>query len=261
MAVADPLGTVNTTNVDASTVLTSSVQVKNSSGTVLRAVNYTWVTNGFNGATVPDTITTTNDAGQQSKIQYGYDTYYGQVTDVYEYDFGLSLKRHTVTTYLNGANTNPNPHIFNLPTQVLVKDSSGNTISRTDMAYDGNSLTLVTGALSHDDISYGTSATVRGNLTSVTRYSNASAGTGAVARNFYYDTLGNLITAQLDCCNQMTFAFTATTQYSQPDSVTRGPSGGPQFTSGFTYDPDNSLLLANTDENRQITQYQYDSME
>ncbi len=62
MAVTDPLGTVNTTNVDASTGLTSSVQVKNSSGTVLRAVNYTWVTNGFNGATVPDTITTTNAA-------------------------------------------------------------------------------------------------------------------------------------------------------------------------------------------------------
>ncbi len=224
-----------------------------------REVDYTWGSGGFSGAIVPDTITTTNDAGQQSKIQYGYDTYWGQTTDVYEYDFGLQLKRHTVTTYLNGANVNTSVHIFNLPTQVVVKDGSGNTVARTDMAYDSTSITAVTGAAGHDDSGYSASFTTRGNLTSVTRYSNASAGTGALTRTFSYDSLGNMISAQLDCCNQKAFNFSSTTQYSSPDSVVRGPSGT-QFTSSYTYDPDTGLLLTSTDENGQTTSYQYDSM-
>src|SRR5215471_19101558 len=85
--------------------------------------------------------------------------------------------------------------------------------------------------------------------TSVTRYANASAGTGSFTRSFNYDTLGNLISAQLDCCNLKQFNFSSVTQYSEPDSVKRGPTGGPQFTTSYAYNPDSGLLLTTTDEN------------
>ncbi|HZI55335.1 MAG TPA: hypothetical protein VFF39_01100, partial [Verrucomicrobiae bacterium] len=214
MAVSDPLGTTTTTNLDQFSGMTSSVQTKDSSNTVLRTVNYTWSP----GLPLPGTITTTlNDTGQQSSIQYAYDqmSNVGNPTDVYEYDFGMVLKRHTVTTYQNG--TNLNYRILTLPTRVVVKDGAGNIISRTDMAYDGGTLVSVTGDGNHDDINYGASFTVRGNLTSVTRYANAAAGTGAVTRNFAYDTLGNLRTADLDCCNSKTFNFSSSTHYAYPD--------------------------------------------
>jgi RHS repeat-associated protein len=255
--ITDPNGNSISSSLDPISGLATSVITKDSSNATLSTISYAWTTGGLSGATLPGTITTTNDAGQQSSIQYGYDLN-DETTDVYEYDFGLQLKRHTVTTYLNSNNTTH--HILNLPTQILVKDGSGNTIARTDMAYDGTALTSVTGAANHDDVGYPASFTVRGNLASVTRYGNAGAGTGAFTRSFYYDSLGNLLTAQLDCCNQKTFNFTVNTQWSFPDSITRGPSGGPQFTTSYTYDPDSSLLLASTDENGQQTQYRYDSM-
>jgi RHS repeat-associated protein len=259
-AITDPNGNSSITNLDPNTGQPTSVQLKDSSNNVLRASSYTWTTTGSApvSTVLSSIVTTLSDSGQQSKIAYGYDPW-ANVTDIYEYDFGLTLLRHTVTTYLTTGDYGTF-NLVNRPTQILMKDGNGNTVARTDMAYDGIPLTSVTGAADHDDTSFSTSFTTRGNLTSVTRYSNASAGTGAVTHNFNYDTLGNTITEQLDCCNQKTFSFSSTTQYAFPDSVTRGPSVGPQFTSSYTYDPDSSLLLTSTDENGQTTHYQYDSM-
>jgi RHS repeat-associated protein len=239
--------------------LTSSVQVRDSSNTLKRQADYTWGTTGFPpvSTVLSNIVTTLSDTGQQSKVAYGYDPW-ANITDVYEYDFGLTLKRHTVTSYLTTGDY-VTFHVVDLPTQVLVKDSGDNTIARTDIAYDGGTLTSITGAANHDDQSYSSSFTTRGNATSVTRYANAAAGTGGITRNFTYDSLGNLTSAQLDCCSQKVFNFSTTTQYSFPDSITRGPTGT-QFTTSYTYDPDNSLLLTSTDENSQTVQYQYDAM-
>ncbi|HEY6249576.1 MAG TPA: hypothetical protein VI685_06420, partial [Candidatus Angelobacter sp.] len=189
-------------------------------------------------------------------ISYRYDGN-GNATDIQESDFGGQLKRETVMTFAGGAYVIK--HILNLPTQVLVKDGSGNTFARTDLAYDNTTLTSIPGAAHHDDTNYGTGSTTRGNLTSVTRYTNASAGTGQVTRTFNFDTLGNLILAQLDCCNQKTFSFSSGTQYAYPDSVVRGPSGL-QFTSSYTWNFDTGVMLTSTDENGQTTNFQYDSM-
>jgi RHS repeat-associated protein len=256
MAVTDPLGNINTTTLNSSG-LTSSVQVKDSSSTVLRTTSYVW-TGTFSGSTVPSIITTTNDAGQQSQVQYAYDAF-DNIKDFYEYDFGPQLKRHTVTTYLTGAYIGT-PHIVDLPSQILVKDAAGNTINRTDIAYDGTTLASVVGAVNHDDGGHSASFNTRGNVTSITRYTNAAAGTGPIVRNFSYDSLGNTRNALMDCCNSMAYNFSSTTQYTAPDSIVRGPITGPQFTTSFTYNPDNGDVLTSTDENGQSTQYQYDSM-
>lgn len=251
----DPAGNISVSTLDPSTGLLSQVQLQNGTGTPLRTIGYTWITSG-NG-TMPSKITTQlSDTGQLFFTQNVYDAFYGNLTDVYEYDFGNILKRHTVTAYQN----NPTYHILGLPTQILVKDGSDNIVARTDMAYDGGTLTSVTGAANHDDPGHGASFTARGNLTSTTRYTNAAAGTGQIVRNFTYDTLGNILTAQVDCCTSRTFTFTSTTQYDYPDSIVTGPSSGPQFTTHYVFDNDAGVLIKSFDENSQLTQYQYDSM-
>src|SRR5579872_7427855 len=260
MAITDPNNATNTTNLDPATGLPSSVQVIDSSNTtaaiLLRETDFTWTTSG--ASTVPGSRTTIlKDTGQQSSVTYTYDSF-GNPTNISEYDFGSALKRQTVTTYATGAYVTQ--HILNLPTQILVEDGAGKIVARTDLAYDVTPLTAISGAPNHDDQAYGAAFTTRGNLTSVTRYSNAAAGTGAVTRTSNYDNLGNTLVAQLGCCNQEIFNFSGATAYSAPDSIVRGPSTGPQFTTSFTYNPDNNLLLTSTDENGQISQYQYDSM-
>jgi RHS repeat-associated protein len=254
MQVTDPVGSITVTNLDPATGLLSSMQRKDGSGTVLRTTSYLWATSG--GANVPDTVTTTlNDTGQQSSVHYSNYDAFGDAADVNEYDFGGQLLRHTVTTY---ATTFGLQHILGLPTQILVKDGTEAAISRTSFSYDDSgAITInITDAPNHDN-----SLTVHGNLTSITRYADAAASGGHVTRHLFYDSTGNVRTAELDCCNQKVFNFSLVPyQYAYPDSVVRGPASGPQFTTSATYQFDYGLLATSTDENGQVTSYQYDSM-
>ncbi len=209
------------------------------------------------GPQLTRTTTTLEDGTTQSKVEYSYGSY-GNVTEVREYDFGLFLERKTQTDYL-GTSAYTNAHVLDRPSQVRVYDGSGNLAARTDFAYDGAALTLVSGAAGHDDAGHGTSFTTRGNLTSTTRYPNLPSTSGAITRAFTYDTLGNLRTAQVDCCQQEQWAFSTTTQYSYPDTILRGP-GTPQFTTSRTYDFATGLVLTATDENSKTTSFAYDAL-
>jgi RHS repeat-associated protein len=248
-----PFNNITVTNLDPGTGLLSSLQRKDSSGKILQTTSYVWTTSG--GANVPGSITSTlNDTGQQSSIQYSNYDAFGNALDVKELDFGGALLRETVTTYEPAPFTTQ--HILNLPTQVLVKNGAGTTIARTDISYDdpGSINTNIADAASHDN-----SLTVHGNMSSITRYADAAGGSGQVTRHFFYDSTGNVRTAELDCCNQKVFNFSVANQYAYPNSIVRGPSGM-QFTTSGTYNFDKGLLLTSTDENSQVTGYQYDSM-
>jgi RHS repeat-associated protein len=258
--IADPSGTSSVTNLytaagDWKDGLQSSIQIKDSNGKLLRQIDNTWTADATTNANsrLSSVLTTLSDTGQQSRVDFvSYDAN-GCVTDQKEYDFGLTLKREIVSTYLTGYASS---HILNLPTQVIVKDANGNNVSRTDYAYDGGTPSTITGAANHND-SY---SSPRGNLTSVTRYTDPAGGTGAITRNFTYDSLGNLLTAQLDCCNQKQWNFSSGTQYAYPDSVVRGPSGGTQLTTSATYNLDTGTVATTTDENLKVTHLVYDSM-
>ena len=251
LTVTDPTGAKMVTNLDPNTGLTSSVQWQNTSGSTLRTASYAWTTSNQ----IQSVTTTLNDTGQQSKVQYGYNST-GLLSDTWEYDYGLVLKRHTTLQYLTGTSYT-NYHILNRVTQTMVKNGSDAIVARADLAYDQGSLTTTTGAAAHFDSSYPASFTTRGNLTTVTRYSNAAAGTGAISRTFTYDTTGNLLTAQLDCCNKKTWSYSVATYFVFPDSVRRGPDAGPQLTTSATYDIVNGLVLTATDENGQVTNFSY----
>ncbi len=253
MRVTDPapISSITVTNLDPTSGLLSSVQREDSSGKILQTSSYLWTTLGT--VKVPGSITSTlNDTGQQSSVQFSAYDAYGNAGDIKELDFGGHVLRHTVITY-----TPLIPqHILNLPTRVVIKDGSDNTVSRTDFSYDdpGSISTTITDAASHDN-----SLTGHGNLSSITRYADAAGGSGQVVRHFFYDSTGNVRTAELDCCNQKVFNFSVANQYAYPNSIVRGPSGT-QFTASATYNLDKGLVVSSTDENGQVTGYQYDSM-
>ena len=261
-SVTDPAGTSTVTTIISSLSslwwapgLVQQIQTLDSNGVPLRTVANDWefiqASQAVPGnALLQRQTMTLNDSGQQSKTEYSYDVN-GNVTQMDEYDFGLQLTRRTSTSYLPPTSN----HILNLPSQILVRDANNNIVSHTDFAYDSTPLTPVTGAWMHDD-NY---SAPRGNLTSVTRYANAAAGSGAITQSKYYDSLGNLRAADTDCCTQEQWNYSSTTDYSYPDSVVRGPVGT-QLTTSYGYDYWTGLNTQITDENLQTTNTSYDSM-
>src|SRR5262249_27186542 len=135
--------------------------------------------------------------------------------------------------------------------------------SRTDISYDEpgyiNFGTCHTAVPQHNDNGYSCTSTTRGNPTTVTTYTNASAATGSIVRHSYYDNLGNLVQADMGCCQTEKWNFSTATNYAYPDSVVRGPVSA-QLTTSTIYNAYTGLIASATDENNQQTSYTYDVM-
>jgi RHS repeat-associated protein len=229
----------------------------NSPGTtLLRTVNTTWATNG-----TPSTqLTILEDNSTQSEIATIYDSN-GLLDSVTEYDWGSGTPgspfRTTAYTYQTNSNYTAK-NLINLLVSKVVKDGSGTTQYRQDIAYDGTALaSCPPGVAQHDDTNYSCNMNYRGNPTAVTTYTSPSVPSGGITKNFTYDWFGNLLTAQLNCCTSKTWAYSGTTQYSQPDSVTSGTSPT-QLTTSYLYNLYLGLMTKSTDPNNLVTNYSYD---
>lgn len=100
----------------------------------------------------------------------------------------------------------------------------------------------------------------RGNVTSVTTYPNATTTSGAITHANTYDIAGNVVTAQVDCCQQQSFTYSSTNDdYAYPISVTKGNPGGLHLTTAYTYDMNTGLIATTTDPNNQITYLSYNT--
>ena len=250
--VTNPRGVVTTTTLNSSGFPTQTqIFASSSSQTAMQTLTTAWLGNN------PQTVTTTLDDGSQSRVAYQFDSN-GNATDIKQYNFDGSLARESVISYATiGAN------ILDLPSKIVVKDSTGNTVSRTDIAYDEYSsfplMTYTPAAVQHDEQNFSASNTVRGNATTITTYSNAAAGSGAVTRNLTYDVLGNVVKVGGSCCVPQQVAFNSGTQYAYPASVATGPSGDAfALTSSSTYDMSTGLTKTVTDANGQQVQFTYD---
>lgn len=231
-------------------------QGSSSSGTLLRTMNTTWASNGS-----PATKTTILEDNHETEVETTFDSN-GNLQVLKEHDYGSgapgAVLRTTSYTYLStSAYTNLN--ILNRVTEKTIADPTGTTQYREDTAFDGTTLSSCpAGAAQHDDTSYGCSFTTRGNPSSVTTYTNAAAPSGGVTKNSYYDGFGNLVQADINCCQSKTWTFSSTTQYAYPDSETCGSTGGPQLTTSHTYNSYIGQVLTETDSNNQTTHYSYD---
>lgn len=250
--VTDPRGVVTTTTLNSSGFPTQTqVFASSSSQTALHTVTTVWLGN------YPQTVTTTLDDGSQSKVAYLFDSN-GNGTDVKEYNFDGSLARETAISYGTiGAN------ILDRASKILVKDAGGNTVSRTDIAYDQYSsfplTTYTPAAVQHDEQNFSASNTVRGNPTTITTYSNAAAGSGAVTRTLTRDVLGNIVNVGGTCCVAQQMVFNSGTQYAYPASLATGPAGDAlALSSSSTYDFSTGLPKTVTDVSGQQTQFTYD---
>lgn len=223
-----------------------------------RTVNVTWT-----GQT-PSSQTVIQET-KHSKRDTSFDSF-GNLTQLVEYDWGDGAPgspiRTTEVTYL--ATTDyVSRNIRNRPTQTLVRagGTGGIIESRTVIDYDQNgyiNTPCPTGAAQHDDLNYGAGFVYRGLPTTVTTYQDAAAATGAFPRHTYFDCLGNVRKTDVNGTVQNELSFSATTQYAYPDSITAGPSGGPQLTSSATYNFPTGLAVTGTNPNNQTTTFGYD---
>jgi RHS repeat-associated protein len=98
----------------------------------------------------------------------------------------------------------------------------------------------------------------RGNVTSITNYSDAANGAGAITHSTTYDIAGNVMTAQVDCCQLKSFAYSGgganePHDYANVISVISGNPSGMNLTTAATYDYNTGLPSTATDENGQVT--------
>jgi RHS repeat-associated protein len=109
---------------------------------------------------------------------------------------------------------------------------------------------------------YDSSTDYRGNVTSITTYSDAANAAGAITHAMTYDVAGNVMTAQVDCCQQKSFTYSGAGSgqphdYAYVISVTSGNPSGTHVTTGASYDYNTGVLGTSTDENSQPTLYSY----
>jgi RHS repeat-associated protein len=227
------------------------------SGTPLRTVNTSWAANG----TPATQVTILDDNSTQSEVATTFDSN-GLLDSMTEYDWGTGAPggpiRTTTYTYQTSSNY-ASRNIINLviSKQIRTGGPTGTIQYRQDTTYDGTTPTnCPTGVPQHNDSGYPCTMNYRGNPTAVTTYTSPSVPSGGITKNFTYDVFGNLLTAQLNCCESKTWTYSTTTQYSQPDSVTSGVSQ--TLATNYTYNLYLGLVATAKDQNNLETDYSYD---
>ncbi len=81
---------------------------------------------------------------------------------------------------------------------------------------------------------YDSNTDYRGNVTGVTTYPDATSSSNTITHSSTYDIAGNVLTAQVDCCQQKTFTYTDTYEYAYPSSVKDGNPSGLHLTRSIT---------------------------
>jgi RHS repeat-associated protein len=230
-------------------------QIYEGSANLLRTINTTWATNG----TPATQITILEDNSTQNEVETTYDTF-GNLQVLKEHDWGTGAPGgvlRTTTNTFNTSSTYTNLNIMNLLMTQKIADSMGTIQSRTDIGYDTPAdlnTPCITGI---PQFSGSCSNTTRGLPTTVTTYpTDPVTPSGGIIKTFTYDSLGNLRTAQVNCCQEKTWNFSTATNYSYPDSVVSG-SSAPQLTTSATYNAYTGQIATSTDENLQPTSYSY----
>ena len=240
--------------------LTHMIYQGPATGTPVREIDTSWATNG----TPQSRTVVLEDGVTASETETSFDSF-GNLLSLKEHDWGTKTSpglvlRTTNLTYLT-ASPYPSLNILNRIITKTVADQTETIQSREDITYDqatGLNTPCISGAAQHDDAHYSCSNTIRGLATSVTTYTNPANQLGGVTKTFTYDSLGNLRTAQLNCCVLKTWNYSSATQYALPDSVVSGPAGGTQLTTSATYNAYTGQVTKSTDENGQSTSMTYD---
>jgi RHS repeat-associated protein len=223
------------------------------------------------------------ETGTMAKVETFYDQY-NNPTEVKEYDYDQTLKRRTVTTYINSNNgsnyqTDDSIHLLGLPETRTIYDGGGTQRAKTVTEYDsytndGNRdlLTNYVSVTQHDS-NYGTTKTTRGNATRTGQWLNT---TGSYIYTYpRYDILGNIVSLKDEAGAVSTVSFAddfgdgsnpgtptqnpATPTYAFPTLYTSPPPlpGAAVQTARSQYDYSTGLLTGFRDRNNIVSQTIY----
>jgi YD repeat-containing protein len=197
--------------------------------TAMTQTGFTWTQDSASNNYIGEVVTTA-DLGTSSAISKETTQtvdVHGNVTQVNNYNWGLSLARTYNYGYLNSGSY-PSLYIFNRLTSATVTPSGGSAITLGSISYDGSSLSTPSGSAPREwDSSYTSSVTTRGNVTSSTDVSgNTTTNT--------YDIYGNTTATTVNGVTS-TASTSSTTNFAAPDSITVNST----LTTSMTY---NSFL-------------------
>jgi RHS repeat-associated protein len=260
----------------------NTIAYKDFSGSLLKTDTKVWANLNILSAEC-----TTLPNGQTSGTFYQYQGLTSLVTDKAEYDYGLvstpcvqpssTPTRETVTAYQSFATTAINTNILDRPLSVVVKDH-GTVIAQTNYYYAPNAVATVSPAANNHDPKYsGSSITLRGNLTSVTRTCLQSCTSPITS--YGYDDTGQLVSVTDPCGNTACADMNGsnhTTTYSYTDSysssygtptgantntyvttVTGPATNGVAHIDRYQYGFNNGKMTLHTDQNSNVTTYCY----
>lgn len=271
-------------------LLSQTIVKQGANGPTLARTDTSWELDATGHNPRPLQLQMTNDAGQSTTMVLTYSSYNNVVAASTRGFDGVEVRRVETEYQTNAAWTNR--RLLHLPISARVYAGGSTTpASRIDYAYDtaGTNLTPRNDIIMHEAAfdpfapteescgwecngfdefgnciwewvcnsysPYDPSTDKRGNVTSVTTYTDAASGGGSITHTTTYDIAGNAITAQVDCCQQKTFGYSNSYFYAYPTSVTSG--GGPTLTAGVSYDFNTGLAATTTDENTQPTSAYY----
>jgi RHS repeat-associated protein len=248
-------------------------EIKNSSNISMGRAVHTF-TNDPGGSRQVQTVTTYNDAGAPTKMDFDYDQY-GNVSNKREYGFQISgawkVRRRTHYTYLT-TQAYLDAYIRDRVTLVEVFDALQNTsdtddvlIGKVSYGYDnygvmGGMETYGGTALPPGHLSsYDASKTIRGNVTGVTKWTNLGTGTSET-RNSKLDKFGNVVKAQVSCCSEKSLTYGQNTYWARPEASTSGSTSGDYLTTTASYNFTTLTVASESDPNNLSTSYSYDSL-
>jgi RHS repeat-associated protein len=241
-------------------------------GLTYQSVDYAYA-NDPGGEPQVQSITTYNDANAPAMTALTYDAY-GNVTQQQDYGFQANgawqVQRQTVNTYVTTSGY-VSAYLRSLLSEKQIYDmtqgATGTVVAQTNYAYDnyaamgnmqnyGGNYSGGSAPPGYNTSYNNQSLTVRGNLTGTTYYSNIA---GNVSESFdsKIDIFGNVVQAQVSCCNLNTYTFAADTYWSSADSITQG--GSVELTKLIAHDFNTSLTTQTTDPNSLQTNYSYDN--
>lgn len=238
----------------------------------------------------PDYIDETDELGQTTRTEFTYGAF-NSITEVRERDYNGTLLRKTVREYLNASEYHNDgfgfdhfdtyhPRMVNLVKNEKVFASDGTTlVSHIVLEYDedpnawptsggsyqGN-LKNAPGAVQrnsyfdpyHPFAFVFRSHLARGNVTSITRFSDVNSAASAITEKLRYDITGNLVSrASSSCCEESATGYELATQYAYPVSLTQGSTdinAEVSVSTSATFDFNTGLMLSMKDANgRELT--------
>ncbi len=172
----------------------------------------------------------------QTKTTYSYDQY-NNVIDTFEYDYGVGqagqFLRRSHTNYVDLGE-----YLRRIPTQSWVSSdiAGSNKVALTQYEYDNYSTYPLVdryNVVGHDTANYGTSKTIRGNVTKTTSYTDAQNQTGAITSKAQYDILGNVVKTIDPKGNASTIDYAD--RFGSPDGEARSNSAPSQLNGQNTF--------------------------